>query len=106
MFSSRTINSSKTATHSDSYDEQVQYYKNKTERDEEKQCKQRLYLCKLQKIFLSIFLAVSMDIDTLIFSSFVFFLFAISEEAYLQTYSNGCLSRSNYTFAGQQRVDT
>lgn len=54
------------ATHSDSYDEQVQYYKNKTERDEEKQCKQRLYLCKLQKNLS--FNAVSMDIDTLIFS--------------------------------------
>lgn len=52
------------------------------------------------------FNAVSMDTDILIFNSFVFFLFAISEEAYLQTYSNGSLSRGNYTSAGQQRVVT
>lgn len=30
-----------------------------------------------------------MDIDTLTFNSFVLFLFAVLEEAYLQTYSNG-----------------
>lgn len=36
------------------------------------------------------FSTVIMDINTLTFNSFVFFfLFAISEEAYLQTYSNG-----------------
>lgn len=38
------------ATHSDSYDEQVQYYKNKTGRDKEKKCKQMLYLRKLLSI--------------------------------------------------------
>lgn len=99
------------ATHSDSYGEHVQYYKNKTERDKKKKCKQTLYLCKLlsvqqwKKKNLS-FNAVSMDIDTLIFNSFVFFFFAISEEAYLQTYSYGSLSRGNYSSAGQPRVDT
>lgn len=49
------------------------------------------------------FNAVSLDINTLTFNSFVFFLFTIQEEAYLQTYSNGSLSRSNLTSAGQQR---
>lgn len=67
------------ATHSDSYDEQVQYYK--TGRDKEKKCKQMLYLCKLLSIQqwkknLS-FNAVSLDINTLTFNSFVFFLFTI-----------------------------
>lgn len=35
------------AMHSDSYNEQVQYCKNKTGKDKEEKRKQMLYLCKL-----------------------------------------------------------
>lgn len=44
------IYSSEMAMHSDSYNEQVQYCKNKTGRDKEEKYKQVLYLCQLLSI--------------------------------------------------------